>query len=241
MRDRIRTLLAAGVLCGAFMAGSPFTAMAAIGPGFIAGTYAASITSETVNINKSLDTEEVLLTAEAGNAYEVLEDMGGGWLKVRVNDTEGYLPMAENVQLEEVDAEELAQIQQEAIESSQSYRRQRLVDFALQFVGGRYMYGGTDPHVGVDCSGFTRYVLQYGAGVTLNRSSRGQASQGVPVSADQMQPGDLLFYGGSVNSIDHVAMYIGNGQVVHASTERTGIKTSPWNYRTPVRITNVLG
>ena len=103
------------------------------------------------------------------------------------------------------------------------------------------MYGGTDPHVGVDCSGFTRYVLQYGAGVTLNRSSRGQASQGVPVSADQMQPGDLLFYGGSVNSIDHVAMYIGNGQVVHASTERTGIKTSPWNYRTPVRITNVLG
>ena len=81
MRDRIRTLLAAGVLCGAFMAGSPFTAMAAIGPGFTAGTYAASITSETVNINKSLDTEEVLLTAEAGNAYEVLEDMGGRWLK----------------------------------------------------------------------------------------------------------------------------------------------------------------
>ena len=55
-----------------------------------------------------------------------------------------------------------------------------------------------------------------------------------------MQPGDLIFYG-SGKGINHVAMYIGDGKVVHASTERTGIKTSPWNYRTPVKIVNVLG
>ena len=241
MRDRIKVLLTTGVLCGAFMAGSPLTALASVGPGFAEGAYAATILSESVDISKNMETKEPLLTAQVGNVYEILEELEDGWLKIRVNDTEGYLPVSENVQVEEVDEEEMAQIQKEAIESSESYRRQQLVDYALQFVGGRYMYGGTDPHVGVDCSGFTRYVLQHGAGVSLNRSSRGQATQGTPVSADQMQPGDLLFYGGSVNSIDHVAMYIGNGQVVHASTERTGIKISPWNYRNPVKITNVLG
>ena len=67
-----------------------------------------------------------------------------------------------------------------------------------------------------------------------------QSKQGTAISADQMQPGDLIFYG-SGRGINHVAMYIGDGKVVHASTERTGIKTSPWNYRTPVKIVNVLG
>ncbi len=55
-----------------------------------------------------------------------------------------------------------------------------------------------------------------------------------------MRPGDLIFYGNG-RRINHVAMYIGDGQVVHASTERTGIKTSPWNYRAPVKIVDVLG
>ena len=62
----------------------------------------------------------------------------------------------------------------------------------------------------------------------------------VELVSHQMQPGDLIFYG-SGRGINHVAMYIGDGKVVHASTERTGIKTSPWNYRTPVKIVNVLG
>ena len=118
--------------------------------------------------------------------------------------------------------------------------RQGIVNYALQFVGGRYSYGGSDPHTGVDCSGFTRYVMQHAAGLSISRSSGGQASQGRAVSADQMRPGDLIFYG-SGSSINHVAMYIGNGQVVHSSTYSTGIKTSPWNYRTPVKIVNVLG
>ena len=59
-------------------------------------------------------------------------------------------------------------------------------------------------------------------------------------SMSEIQPGDLLFYA-SGKTINHVALYIGNGQIVHASTERTGIKVSRWNYRTPVRIVNVLG
>ena len=74
----------------------------------------------------------------------------------------------------------------------------------------------------------------------MNRSSVTQSTQGVAINANQMQPGDLIFY---VNGsrINHVAMYIGNGQIVHASTYSTGIKISNWNYRAPVKITNVLG
>ena len=119
-------------------------------------------------------------------------------------------------------------------------KRQNLVNYALQFVGGPYRAGGNDPHTGADCSGFVKYVMQHGAGVNMNRSSVTQSTQGVAINANQMQPGDLIFYG-SGSHINHVAMYIGNGQIVHASTYSTGIKISNWNYRAPVKITNVLG
>ena len=118
--------------------------------------------------------------------------------------------------------------------------RQNVVDYALSFLGGPYRYGGNDPRTGVDCSGFTRYVLSNAAGIQMPRSSGSQATQGVPVSVDQMQPGDLLFYGGS-GGINHVALYIGSGKIVHASTYETGIIISNWNYRNPVRIVSVLG
>ena len=235
-----RYFLRIGAMCAVLTMAAPQTALAAIGPGFEPGTYVATVTADSVNINKSRDGEDVLLTAKSGDTYEVLEDMGNGWMKVRVLDTEGYMPVSGNATVEEVAGEEMAEIQQEALTSSNSYRRQQVVDYALQFVGGRYRYGGSDPHSGVDCSGFTRYVLQNAAGVGMSRSSGSQAAQGSAISADQLQPGDLLFYGNG-RRINHVAMYIGNGQIVHASTEQTGITISPWNYRTPVKITSVLG
>lgn len=240
MRSMLGQLIRTGAVCGMLMIMNPFTSMASIGPGFTAGTYVATITSESVNINRNMDSEEVLMTARTGNTYEVLEDLGNGWMKVRVNDTEGYLPVSGNATVKQVTEDEIAEVQQDALESSNSYKRQQVVDYALQFVGGRYKYGGSDPRTGVDCSGFTRYVLQNSAGISMNRSSGGQASQGVAIGADQMQPGDLLFYG-SGRGVNHVAMYIGNGQIVHASTERTGITISNWNYRNPVKIVNVLG
>lgn len=240
MIERLSRASGLGMLCAVFGVLTPMTSLAAVGPGFTAGTYVAEITADEVNINKSADSEEVLMTAEAGDTFEVLDDLGNGWVKVRALDTEGYLPVSGNALVETASAQEIEEIQQEAIASSDSYRRSQLVDYAMQFLGGKYQYGGSDPHTGVDCSGFTRYVLLNGAGVNLARSSRYQAQQGTPVSADEMQPGDLLFYG-SASNINHVGMYIGNGQIIHASTESTGIKISPWNYKTPVKITNVLG
>lgn len=137
--------------------------------------------------------------------------------------------------------EELAAAEEAAARAAEeaASARQNLVDYALQFVGGPYRAGGNDPHTGVDCSGFVRYVMQHGAGISMNRSSGSQATQGHAVNSSQMQPGDLLFYSGG-SGINHVAMYIEDGKIVHASTYATGIKISKWNYRNPVKIVSMF-
>ena len=137
--------------------------------------------------------------------------------------------------------EELAAAEAAAAEAAAqtASARQNLVNYALQFVGGPYRAGGNDPRTGVDCSGFVRYVMQHGAGISMNRSSGSQATQGHAVNSSQMQPGDLLFYSGG-SGINHVAMYIGDGKIVHASTYATGIKISNWNYRNPVKIISMF-
>ena len=142
---------------------------------------------------------------------------------------------ADSAEAEEADEEVL-----EAEVDVEDDLRSEIVTYALQFVGNRYKYGGTNPNTGVDCSGFTSYVMRHAAGVELPHSSGGQSRMGRVVSSSEMRPGDIISYG-SGKRINHVALYIGNGQIVHASTEKTGIKVSRWNYRTPVRIVNVLG
>ncbi|GLC82651.1 C40 family peptidase [Lacrimispora brassicae] len=210
------------------------------GPGLSYGNYMVTVESDNVTISKDEAGQEALMTASKGSSFEVVQDMGDGYVKVKINDTYGFLPAEGNATISSTDEETLAALEVKTQTQAAVDLRQGIVNYALQFVGGRYAYGGSDPRTGVDCSGFTRYVMQHAAGLTINRSSGGQASQGRAVSADQMRPGDLIFYG-SGSSINHVAMYIGNGQVVHSSTYSTGIKTSPWNYRTPVKIVNVLG
>lgn len=139
----------------------------------------------------------------------------------------------------EKEADEAEEELEAAIEVENDLRSE-IVTYALQFVGNRYKYGGTNPNTGVDCSGFTSYVMRHAAEVELPHSSGGQSRMGRQVSSSEMRPGDIICYG-SGKRINHVALYIGNGQIVHASTEKTGIKVSRWNYRTPVRIVNVLG
>lgn len=118
--------------------------------------------------------------------------------------------------------------------------RLSIVRNALQYVGNPYVYGGNNPNTGVDCSGFTKYIMANTAGVYLNRTAASQSTQGHSVSAEEARPGDLVFYSNGA-SVNHVAIYIGEGRVVHASNERVGITTSNMYYRTPVKIVNVLG
>ena len=152
------------------------------------------------------------------------------------DDTAADSAEAEEADEENADDEEVL----EAEVDVEDDLRSEIVTYALQFVGNRYKYGGTNPNTGVDCSGFTSYVMRHAASVELPHSSGGQSRMGRVVSSSEMRPGDIICYG-SGKKINHVALYIGNGQIVHASTERTGIKVSRWNYRTPVRIVNVLG
>lgn len=113
-----------------------------------------------------------------------------------------------------------------------------IVAYAKKFIGNPYVYGGTSLTDGCDCSGFTMKVLAH-FGISTGRSSRDQADRGKSVPVSEVQPGDLLFYG-SGDYINHVALYIGNGQIVHASTPATGIKISNYDYRTPTRAVTFL-
>lgn len=112
-----------------------------------------------------------------------------------------------------------------------SATRTAIVAYAKQFLGNPYVFGGTSLTNGADCSGFTQAIFAH-FGITTGRSSRDQAAKARQISVDAVQPGDLLFYA-SGDYINHVAIYIGGGQVIHASNETTGIIISPYNYRTP--------
>lgn len=118
--------------------------------------------------------------------------------------------------------------------------RTAIVAYAKQFLGNPYVYGGTSLTNGTDCSGFTQGVYKH-FGITTGRTSRDQADNGKTISIDAVQPGDLLFYSsGSSSYINHVALYIGGGQVIHASNSTTGIIISPYDYRTPCKAVTFL-
>ena len=121
-----------------------------------------------------------------------------------------------------------------------SSKRTQIANYATQFLGNPYVWGGTSLTNVVDCSGFTMAVMSH-FGVSLPHHSGSQASCGRAISSSEKRPGDLIFYTDSSGTINHVALYIGNGQVVHASNPSSGIKISNWNYRTPAKIVNVLG
>ena len=127
--------------------------------------------------------------------------------------------------------------------SSGSATGSRVASYARQFVGNPYVYGGSSLTNGADCSGFIMSVYAH-FGYGLPHSSSAQAGYGRAVSTSSLQPGDLLFYG-SGSGINHVAMYIGGGQVVHASNSapypKGGIKISSAFYRTPVCARRIVG
>lgn len=171
---------------------------------------------------------QILGGISQGETYSFISE-ANGWAQIDYKGQRAYVYLPENATV--------AYTIPEAEKSSDL--RSRVVNYAVGFVGKPYQWGGTDPNTGADCSGFIQYVMKNGAGIRLDRTSRQQAREGASVPASRMEPGDLLFYA-SGREIDHVAMYIGKGKIVHAANRRSGIKISSWNYRKPVTVRRVI-
>ena len=203
----------------------------------------AETSAKAIKISEALNLPEIELpeinTDDIIDTVVQVEEEEQADVEAEVIDMQAGPDAAVQKALAEKKAAEETKAAEEAAVKAKADARQNVVAYALQFVGGKYRAGGNDPHTGADCSGFVKYVLEHAAGITMNRSSSSQATQGHKITSNDMQPGDLIFYGKG-SSISHVAMYIGDGKIVHASTERSGIKVSKWNYRTPIKIVSVF-
>ncbi len=196
----------------------------------------ATVTTMTLNVRAEMNTEcEVLAQMPQDEELHVLE-VYDEWVKVDLDGEEGY------VSLEYVTvAEQLPKaMTMTEVKYGQGVSDVRvdIVSYATQFVGNPYVWGGTSLTRGADCSGFVMSVFA-NYGVYLPHSSGGQSGYGTKISASEAQPGDLFFYGNG-RRINHVAIYIGNGQIVHASSPSSGIKISNAYYRNPVKVTRLL-
>ena len=178
--------------------------------------------------------------------YAVIEQMDG-WVEIELDAGEDGSDKAfistrdNNVEVRYALAEAIKFSPLEEAANQNAAIRNKVVNYALQFVGNRYVWGGTNPNTGADCSGFVQYVMRNATdNVRLPRTSREQAKTGRSISSAEMRPGDLIYYANSGGTVNHVAMYIGNGQVVHAASTRSGIRISTWNYRQPKTIRSYL-
>ena len=195
-----------------------------------------TVNTTTLRVREKASEDSAILSLVGEGEDLVVEDTKDGWYKVEVDDQKGYIS---GDYVEVTEKLPTASTVKE-LEYGEGYTDSRvsLVQFALQFVGNRYVWGGTSLTNGIDCSGFTMQVYaRYGVGLPHHAAS--QPAYGNRISASEAKPGDLFFYG-SGSSISHVGIYIGNGQIVHASNARTGIKISSAYYRTPICVISYL-
>ena len=210
----------------------------------------AIVTTDKLNVRSEPNTDSKIWTQISKEERYTVVSQLDGWVEIELDagdSGEGesadkaYISTRDNnvdVRYALTEAIKFSPLEEKA--NKQAALRSKVVNYALQFVGGRYVWGGTNPNTGADCSGFVQYVLRNVAGVGLPRTSREQAKTGKAIKSGEMRPGDLIFYTNSGGTVNHVAMYIGNGQIVHAASKKSGIRISTWNYRTPKYIRNVL-
>ena len=212
-----------------------------------AATLMAIVNTDKLNVRSDASTDSSIWTQiSKEERYPVAEQLDG-WVQIELDtgDSESadkaYISTRENnveVRYALTEAIKFSPLEEQA--NKQASLRNKVANYAIQFVGNRYVWGGTNPNTGADCSGFVQYVLRNVAGVSLPRTSREQAKTGRSIKSSEMRPGDLIFYTNKSGVVNHVAMYIGNGQIVHAASRKSGIKISTWNYRTPKTIRSFM-
>ena len=194
-------------------------------------------TRDGLNVRDGASMESSVLTqVPKGEELEYLDTVGD-WIKVSIDDQEAYVS-ADYVTVE--DKLNTAITMSELLYGQGvSDVRVELVEYAKQFLGNPYVWGGSSLTKGTDCSGFTMSIYKK-YGVKLSHHAASQAKEGTKISKSDLQPGDLVFYADSDGHINHVALYIGGDRVIHASSPTTGIKINKYNYRTPVKYVRVL-
>jgi len=194
--------------------------------------YMVAIGDRAVQVYDSIveNDFEVVTVFGPHEMARLIEDVGD-WLLVQTDEGYGYIPDSDDydyIEMTETDLDEESKV------------RAELVNFALQYLGCDYVWGGVDPEEGVDCSGFTQYVYKNVCGIELTHYSGSQANQGKKVTRDTVKPGDLVFYAFGGGAIDHVGMYIGNGQIVHAASGSAKVRIATIIPGNPRKYVNIL-
>ena len=197
------------------------------------------VSASTVNVRKEPNTSSEIVTNATMNTEVVVQSEEGGWSKVTVNGRDGYI--ATNLLSATRQTTSRSSTTRRSTTSTQSSTQTQdttstttsasssgaaVVAKAKSYIGYKYVYGGSSPSTGFDCSGFTSYIYKQ-FGVSLNRTAAGQYSNGTAVSRANLQPGDLVMFGKS--GINHVGIYIGGGMIVHAENKTTGVTTDTIN------------
>lgn len=196
--------------------------------------------STCLNIREGAGMEYPVIARLPKDGYCEVKKEEGAWCYIESEEIEGYVykayletGMNQETYLKRTGREEpVYAYKVETVEMNTAGKGQEIADFALQFVGNPYVWGGTSLTSGADCSGFVQSVYR-NFGISLPRVAADQAQAGTRVSLEQLQTGDLIFYADG-GAIYHVVLYLGNEQVVHASSAATGIKISPVNWQNAV-------
>jgi uncharacterized protein YgiM (DUF1202 family) len=198
----------------------------------------ALVQTNGLNVREEPSTDSAILTQMLkGQELEFVQYVDNGWIEVTIDADTCYVA-GEYVEVTEM--LDVAVTMKELLYGQGiSDTRVAICEYAKQFVGNPYVWGGTSLTKGCDCSGFVMVIFKKW-GYSLSHSSRAQANEGTKIKFSEIKPGDLIFYGNSRGTINHVGIYLGNGQVISASSPKTGIRISPYNYRTPLKYVRVI-
>lgn len=197
----------------------------------------AVVKADALMVRKEPSTEAAILTKVPLNEELDYVETVGEWVKVSIDGMDAYV-YGEYVVIQE-NLDTAITLSELRYGEGVTDIRVDIVEYAKQFLGNPYKWGGTSLTKGADCSGFVQSVYKH-FGIKISRTSRSQSKEGKKISVSELKPGDLLFYEDETGTINHVTMYIGNGQVIHASSPKSGIKISKYNYRTPVKCVDII-